>query len=505
MHLHIDHIFYWLQKDFPESMLQNPTPSLTQTYSRPTFPDSLSDAGEHIVVIDCASGEHSVSLSKSCLPVFIGRPNTVHYPYILLPEDTSCFAVFNTLQRIFDRFHQWMKELEQAVYQKSSFDAIIQCTEPLLDAPLCLADSHFRYVSYSRKLALDSGYEQQYVGEGNYLPLEYINQLTAMPDFRKSEEYQDVYQYNCVGSMLHKNIFYHGVYVGRLALPQSKNEAQNRYHCQILRYISDYVESLYEILGSFWHRKTSSSRLSTFLLRLLDGQQVEMDALYRMLANQGYRTGDTLRLIQMRSHFIENENKLTAALTSQLEKMWPGSCCMIYQQKLLVFLNLSHYERFTSKTFHQELALFLRESLLLAGISRSFTDIRTLQAAYLQTEIALDAGEELTPTYWYFKYDDYAYWDLLHHGCRNFTPEQVCHSALNTLRTYDAQNNAELFLTLKAFFENQYNAVATANALCIARSTFLKRMSRIEELTKVDLSDFQTRIYLAMSFALFDQ
>lgn len=505
MRLNVDIILHWLQKDYPEVICRNPSPDPIQTYFRPLFPGSPDDMQEHIVVVDHSSGAHFVPQSADILPVFIGGGYTYAGPCISLPEDTDCAGVFNALQKIFDLFQRWRQDLELAVHQKCSFDAIVQSCDPLLDVPMCLADNHFRYVSYSRTLAQASGYEELYVDEGNYLPLDFINQLTAMPDFTKSEEYQDVYHYNCVGSMLHKNIFYHGIFVGRLALPHSQSESENRYHSQILRDVSEYVEELYETIGSFWHRKTSSSRLSTLLLKLLEGQQVELDALNRLMVNQGYRAGDELRLIQMRSHFITNESKMTSALTSQLEKLWPGSCCMIHQQKLIVFLNLSGYNRSTKKLFNQELAVFLRESLLLAGISRSFTDIRNIQAAYLQTEIALDVGEELTPTYWYFKYDDYAYWDLLHHGCRNFLPEQVCHPAINILKAYDSTNHTELSPTLKAFLSNQYNAVATANELCIARSTFLKRLSRIEELTKIDLSHFQTRIYLALSYELFDQ
>lgn len=504
MKLHIDILFYWLQKAFPGAFCANINEDELKSYRSPMFPGDLEEMREHIVVVSDKTDVQTVSQMPDCLPVFIG-PGSRSGAYISLPAETEYARVFNVLQDIFARFRRWNQQMEQAIFKKYSFDALIQLCDPLLEEPICLADNHFRYVSFSRKLAQDNGYEAEYVGEGNYLPLDYINQLTAMPDFSRTEEFRDVYQYNCITPVLHKNIFFQGAFVGRLTLPQTDSPARNRYHCQILRQVCGYVEQLYEITGSFWHRKASSSRLSTLLLKLLEGHQVELDMLGSLLVNQGYRVGDELCLIQMHSHFITNESKLSTALTSQLERLWPGSCCMIYQQNLVVLLNLSHYNRDTKKLFNQELAVFLRESLLLAGISRSFTDIRRIQSALLQTQIALEAGEELTPTYWYFKYDDYAYWDLLHHGCRNFLPGQVCHPAINILRDYDKVNHTELTVTLKTYISNQYNAVSTANALCVARSSFLKRMARIEELTKIDLGQFDTRLYLAMSFALFDQ
>jgi len=123
----------------------------------------------------------------------------------------------------------------------------------------------------------------------------------------------------------------------------------------------------------------------------------------------------------------------------------------------------------------------------LAGCAGGAMDRAAAQRAYA-------GGEEARHSF-----------DLLHHGCRDFYPEQICDPAINILRKYDLDNHTELNLTLKTYIEKQYNAVATASELCIARSTFLKRYERIEKLTGIDLNDFQRRIYLALSYELFHQ
>jgi len=266
-----------------------------------------------------------------------------------------------------------------------------------------------------------------------------------------------------------------------------------------------YIERLYDNMGSFWHRKIPNTKLELMLRDLLEGRDIKMEVLKQILISQGCQRNDSFYLIQLKSHFSNPESKMTMALTTHLEKIWPGTCCVPYQNRLIVFINISKYRRCRDEFFNQELAVFLRDSLLLAGISRSFTDMTMIRAAYEQTDIALDIGEQLDPTYWYFKYDDYAFFDLLHHGCRDFYPEQICDPAINILRKYDLDNHTELNLTLKTYIEKQYNAVATASELCIARSTFLKRYERIEKLTGIDLNDFQRRIYLALSYELFHQ
>lgn len=44
-----------------------------------------------------------------------------------------------------------------------------------------------------------------------------------------------------------------------------------------------------------------------------------------------------------------------------------------------------------------------------------------------------------------------------------------------------------------------------ANQLYIHRSTFINRMERIQELTRLNLDDYDTRLYLELSFRLLQE
>ena len=44
-----------------------------------------------------------------------------------------------------------------------------------------------------------------------------------------------------------------------------------------------------------------------------------------------------------------------------------------------------------------------------------------------------------------------------------------------------------------------------ANRLYIHRSTFINRMERIQELTRLNLDDYDTRLYLELSFRLLQE
>ena len=52
----------------------------------------------------------------------------------------------------------------------------------------------------------------------------------------------------------------------------------------------------------------------------------------------------------------------------------------------------------------------------------------------------------------------------------------------------------QYYKTLECYVKCRYNAAHTAKELFIHRSTFLNRLERIKELTKLDLDDFASRL-----------
>ena len=73
------------------------------------------------------------------------------------------------------------------------------------------------------------------------------------------------------------------------------------------------------------------------------------------------------------------------------------------------------------------------------------------------------------------------------------------------LRDYDKKHNTELDKTLRTYIQSQYNASACARLLYINRSSFLKRMERIEQLTKIDLANFKERLYIEISYVIIEK
>ena len=151
------------------------------------------------------------------------------------------------------------------------------------------------------------------------------------------------------------------------------------------------------------------------------------------------------------------------------------------------------------------MAYILREGLMIAGISRTFTGFEDLDIYYKQTEFALEAGKKIDKYYWYFFFDNYALEYLLQNGTGIFQPEHICCQGVLTLREHDRRKQTDYFNTLKTYFEAGFNMTKAAGLLFIHRSTFINRMERIREITKLDIEDKSTRLYLELSFLILER
>lgn len=502
MFYNIDLIAYHMKEQFPGIIVNIKQNAMV---GRPIFPDKRTRNKKQIVVVDTDSIIHFVAHKEYPLVVYVGiRQDTiisVPCNYISLPEHYSMGEVFNALNGIFDELEAWTQELEHAVSNYLTYSSILNSCESLYDVPIALLDTQFRYVCFTKRMAYLSGFDR-YVHKSIYLPLEDINYLNSLADYKSLEEKREVFHYVAVENLLHKNIFYRGEYVARLSIPYAQEEITNRCYGAILDILSQYIEKLYEQLGTFHRQEKREQFWKDIISELIAGNKVNQSSMEIHLREKGFRKEDSYLLVQFTSGFTNNNEDTARALASRLEMQIPGVACVHYDGCILALVNTSYYNRQKDDSFMQQLSYYLRDSLLQAGVSRAFTELTNIDAAYRQTQIALEYGTIKDPTLWCYRYNDYAFAHLIQYGCNGFTPDQICHPALYQLKDYDTSHNTELYATLKTYIELQYNASETARALFVNRSSFLKRMDRIEAVTGINLRDYPTRLYLAMSFHL---
>jgi sugar diacid utilization regulator len=103
-----------------------------------------------------------------------------------------------------------------------------------------------------------------------------------------------------------------------------------------------------------------------------------------------------------------------------------------------------------------------------------------------------------------YRFDDIAL-DYLLDRCRGELPKElVCARRILSLKQFDELHNTDYFHTLQVYVKNHLNAVQTAKLLFIHRSTFLYRMEKIKEILHIDLDDYDTLLYVMITFKIME-
>lgn len=490
----------------------------TQRYfvRRPVFYRENAQLKTRAVVVGAENFLQCVSSAQECVLICLGQETESgsmqvqdkdsqigSNDVIYLEENVSGQEVFNALTEIFDMFDDWDGQLQRIVEGNAGFQAMLDISSAVVSRSIALMDEDFRYIAFTA----DAGIFHRFVDDMNRLPLEEVNSLTSMPGFRELEEIRGAFLYAAGETVVYRNIFNGEQYVGRLSILLEGEEDQEtmEYDKAVFDHLGQYVERQYEKSGGFEMEPSRLVRLHQSLKQCLEAGMVDEGKLEQLLTENKSRPGDEYSVYLFGRQKFRGKTYNMGYLCVQMEKMWPGVCCVVHDGDIVMLYNATLFARSTDMDFHRELMYFLRESVLAAGISRDFKKLSKLVQAFRQACFALETGMEKNPISWYHWFEDYALDYLIRYGMGGFPPEQICSRKLLKLYDYDQENETSYYNTLKTYVRLQYNAVASAKALYIHRSSFINRMERIRELIDLNLEEADERLYLLLSFRILEE
>ncbi len=427
-------------------------------------------------------------------------------PVLRHPENTLCLvfssqnslsALFNDIQSLYDMYDEWETGCLAAITRYQDYRSLIRFTWEQFQLPLLLADSQFKIIA----TAHEGNSPFALFESDDSLPSEMIDDLISNPRFRNLEYRSGVILLDLDMNYLARNFQYGGKYCGRLimGIPERSDPVRNTF---VLERLADFTEILLQKFGSLRIGTSIQNYLHSFLSECLKGSAPGHRELNYLEQNTEWTDDQTyLTAVFLPEHRLKKE-LYPPYLIAQIEERWNCTCAVEYENHVVMLFNLSQYGVRKLQDFYQSLAYMVRDGLMVAGCSRTFQGLRSLQLYYRQALYAIEFGLKKDATRWYFRFDDYGLSYLLQYGLGAFKPEQVCHPALLLLRSHDQTRQTSYYITLYTWFQEQFNMSQAAARLYIHRSTFINRMERIEELTHLNLEDYNTRLYLELSFCL---
>lgn len=473
---------------------------------RPIFFERSKFISEHLVIIkpemltQIPAGVHDVIFVCNGIPENI--PENFSFDMFCIKKNVVPEQLFNVLQSIFDVFDEWDERLKEINTEDMGYLEVVESCKMVTPSPISIIDTDFSYVAYSKETSKKYGLVDEFVDDYNYLPLSVVNEIISHPEYSSELKIKESFFIARDTSIVAKNVFNNDEYVGRISTIQEKDHLINLYNAAIFEHINIYIEKMYARYKGFHHNNPRMDNLHSMLTETLNGQKFSIETWDKTLEKINWKSKDNYILVQLSPGHTYRRELYVRYLCPQIEKMWKGSSAFSFENKIILLINTDFFKANSKESFKQSLSYFLRESLTLAGISREFKNIENIDIAYNQTEIALKFGKEKDPMFWAFYFDDYALDYLVENGIGNNKAEHVCHKGLLTLWEHDLHTGTELYKTLYTLFRTNFNATEAAESLKIHRSTFLNRMERINTLTKINLDDWNTKLYLMISFQL---
>ena len=144
----------------------------------------------------------------------------------------------------------------------------------------------------------------------------------------------------------------------------------------------------------------------------------------------------------------------------------------------------------------------LRDLMCRAGTSDCFTGFTELQLFSRQANAALQIGERHNEYLWHYMFSDFKLEYLMAQITSELKPKQIVHTGLMKLMEYDRHSGMNYVESLREYIGNQFNASVSAERLFIHRSTFLRRLERIVQISGINLADQDEVLYLMISMKL---
>lgn len=136
--------------------------------------------------------------------------------------------------------------------------------------------------------------------------------------------------------------------------------------------------------------------------------------------------------------------------------------------------------------------------------SYEFSGIHQLPMYYIQAGIAMEYGQKEDPHIWTYRFESYALHYCLNNAAGQLDAKSLCHPGLVKLLDYDREKGRNFSNTLRVYLENNMSVTQTIRKIYLQRASFQYQLQKIQEITDADLDNFETRLYILLSFRILD-
>ena len=421
-------------------------------------------------------------------------------------EEDLCRRLYQGLRDAFFALNRWVIDLDAAVMENASLQALTDLSGPILRNPVVFFDTGFSVLAHTGNLTERDAplYEVVRSGTadpGTILQLQTVKRTPPTP-LGKGLVYQSTDE--ICGQ---EELFVH------LTGQDGAMLARMNMRCREL----PATDGLLHLLQLFLGRVTRllERHIPARAIRDLD------DYLFRQLMDGVESPEQVARVlgIPARGEFIaaclaeEADSARVLNIASQLERVIPLSRPFLYEKRLMAFVGINTANRSVSSFWDyqrqrlEEIGGILRLGI---GVSDVFDSLSHLKLACTQARAAVRLGERRAAEHWSFcretaegnqvcRYRDVAIYDTVDRLLRDAPPEGIGSPAYWEMRRHDQERGTNNCQVLSIYLKNDCEAAPTADALHMHRNSIVYRVNKLAEAYDLDLKDPQAKLLFQLS------
>jgi hypothetical protein len=420
------------------------------------------------------------------------------------------------LERAFSRFialQDWDLRLKDAHFEATDYARLFKIVREIFDRPFALVDLNFFYLAHTADFFSSS----KLVNSGQ-MPLQMtiaeINELLMDGgEYYRISEDREPFLYPADPSSpqaLCLNIFNGSHYEARVVALADTNSFNVSGQLQLLAHFSGYIKKiLVRLADDLVSRKQRDPLHRLVKDQLLESADMPEKAAAAVLEEAGWALGNTYLVVIFHISDEQEFKYGSLYLCRRLEDEFLRSCSIANAPYIVWIINTSdavEKSDRTVKTMHKNLeqviAYVVREFNCKAGISDAFSNFLDQRQGYIQAASALRLGQERDPHVWVYHFADYKIEYITDRITGELPGDCLIHPAVLTLRDHDRRYGTSFVKTLRELVRAQHNMTAAAEKLYIHRTTLIRRIERIQDLTAIDFENPREQFHLAVSLEL---
>ncbi|MCF0132798.1 MAG: helix-turn-helix domain-containing protein [Blautia sp.] len=408
---------------------------------------------------------------------------------IAILQDLDLIALYNTIAEEILRYHriqQKTEELFHSLHSGYGIEGILNIAYHHLQNPIALCDTSFTILCSCPRITTDT--VDLEAKSGRVFVRE--KQLEDMRDTQTIEKiYQSPYPFVVKLTYNPNDQIYAPVrirqsvvgFLNILLENGSVTEEDLEFVYNVSRMIS------IEMQKDNTYNSKAGLKYEYFLAELFDGNYDRQEYVRHQLVQLGFRPAPYYFVLICQFSKELEYRPAAKYYFDQILAILPGSMVTMYHGKITILLSGQSQTPFNESSL-DKLETFLKMNQMILGISYAFSDLFLAPHYYTRTVSMLDMYKKTGYTQRFVFYEE-NFLKNLFHMCPNDNLIADIHPHIVSMHQYDIDNHTEYIHTLEVYLANNRNAVATAAALHIHKSTFFYRLNKMNELFRTDTTN----------------